>query len=364
MIDTTGKVKPCCRFVWDKSIPSQNLETQTIEQIFYSEHMKSLRKDALAGKKIPGCERCYQEQAAGKKSLRQRMNDNNATNKYNITDPKINYLELAISNDCNLMCRMCSSRFSHKLYDEEIEFYGKADITTRKTRSNIDAAYKFLESLNYIKFTGGEPLMIKEHWELLEEAVSKDVAKNITLNYSTNCTILPKEKHIRLWKHFKKIELALSLDSIIDEENEYQRHLTNQKVVLKNIDTFVDLTSNDLNNMVILSRPTVTIYNIYNTPETLDYLLSKGISANPTHLTHPQHQSITVLPKKLKNIVKDKFDNYRHTNNKNQESCDYLINYMYSEDNSNLYEKFLNHTYFLDKKRGQNFTKTYPYFDF
>lgn len=364
MIDPTGKVKPCCRFVWDQNMPKQSLETKTIEEIFYSDYMDTLRKDSLAGKKIAGCERCYQEQDAGKKSLRQRMNDNNATNKYSITNPKINYLELAISNDCNLMCRMCSSRFSHKLYDDEIEFYGKADITNKKTRSNIDAAYKFIDSLSYIKFTGGEPLMIKEHWNLLEKAVNENYAKNITLNYSTNCTILPKDKQIKLWKNFKKIELALSLDSINTAENQYQRHLTNQSIVLNNIDIFVDLANSVLKNLVILSRPTITIYNIYNTPETLDYLLSKNINANPTHLTHPEFQSITVLPKKLKDIVKNKFNNYQHTSDKNKQSCDYLLNYMYSKDNSELYEEFLNYTYFLDKRRNQSFTETYPYFDF
>jgi MoaA/NifB/PqqE/SkfB family radical SAM enzyme len=364
MIDTTGKVKPCCRFVWDKTLPTQNLETKTIEQIFYSNYMESLRKNSLEGKRIAGCERCYQEQDAGKKSLRQRVNDNSATGQYDLNYPKINYLELAISNDCNLMCRMCSSRFSHKLYDEEIEYFGRADIANRKTRSNIDAAYKLIDSLNYIKFTGGEPLMIKEHWELLHEAVLKGYAKNITLNYSTNCTIFPKEKHIELWSHFKKIELALSLDSIVKEENEYQRHLTNQKIALDNIQNFIKLSNTRLNNMIILSRPTITIYNIYHTPETLDYLESSNISVNPTHLTHPEYQSITVLPKNLKNIVKHKFDNYSYKSEKNKKSCEYLCNYMFSQDNSHLYQKFLDHTTFLDKKRGQSFKETYPYFDF
>jgi MoaA/NifB/PqqE/SkfB family radical SAM enzyme len=190
MIDTTGKVKPCCRFVLDNSAEELNLQSKSIHEIFHSDFMNSLREKSAMGEKIPGCRRCYEEQAGGKRSLRERVNGNSATNVYDLNTPKINYLELAISNDCNLMCRMCSSRFSHKLFDEELQYYGKTQIPEKKTRSNIDAAYNLLDNLLYIKFTGGEPLLIKEHWELLQEAVDRDLAKKITLNYSTNCTIL------------------------------------------------------------------------------------------------------------------------------------------------------------------------------
>jgi MoaA/NifB/PqqE/SkfB family radical SAM enzyme len=363
MIDTTGKVKPCCRFVWDNNIPDNTLQEKTIHEIFYSEFMKNLRKDSLEGKPISGCKRCYEEQLAGKKSLRQRVNANAATKEYDLENPKITYLELAISNDCNLMCRMCLGRYSWKLYDEEVEYYGKNPPYEKKTKSNIDCAYELLPNLRYVKFTGGEPLLIKEHWEFLQEAVHKKYAKNITLNYSTNCTVFPKDKHITLWKEFKNIEMAVSLDSIIKNENVYQRHLTDHNVVVQTIKKYVELSKNTL-RMHVLGRPTVTIMNVYMLPETVDWLESLGISTNPSHLTYPEWQSITVLPIHIKKQIKEKYDNFNFKSDKARNDCMYIINYMMSKDDSHLLNEFIKHTNFLDKKRGQSFKEQYPYFDF
>lgn len=361
MIDTTGRVKPCCRFVgWNLD---NNLNNKTIEEIFNSEFMQDLRTKSLNGERIDGCKRCYEEQDGGKRSLRQRVNGNPATNIVNLDNPNINYLELAISNDCNLACRMCSSRYSHRIFDEEKEYYGKTEIADKKTRSNIDAAYKLLDSLLYIKFTGGEPLMIKEHWELLQEAVDRDLAKNITLNYSTNCTVWPKEKHQEIWKHFKKIELCVSLDSIVKEENEYQRYFTNHEQALSNIKKYVEFSKNT--NMVVIGRPTITIMNIMHVPETIEWLLEAGLkTVNVTHLTYPAHQSISVLPLEVKNKIKQKFNTYNYKLEDTKVQCQYLLNYMFSEDNSKLLDEFKKHTLFLDKSRNQNFKETYPYFDF
>ena len=359
MIDTTGRTKPCCRFVEEPGT-NNNINEKSIVDIFNSDYMKSLREKSLNNVKIPGCIRCYEEQENNKKSLRQRVNENPATSVVNIENPKINYLELAISNDCNLMCRICSSRYSQKLYQDEIEFFGKAQIPSRFTRSNIDAAYELLPDLNYIKFTGGEPLIIKEHWELLEHAIARGYAKNITLNYSTNCTVWPKERIVNIWRQFKKIELALSLDSIVAEENEYQRYLTDHKTVLKNIEKYKDLESTLA--IAVSSRPTISIYNIYHLPETIEWLHDRDIKTNPTHLTYPVWLSVTVLPSVFKNIIVEKFQNYRFKRDKDQELAQYLINYMNSKNDSNYMPQFVNYTNFLDQRRDQNFNQVCWYF--
>ena len=110
MVGTTGEVKPCCRFAGMQK--EHDLNNIPINDIFNSNFMKDLRNKSLSGERIEGCKRCYEEQDSGKRSLRQRVNANKGTREYNLDDPKITYLELSISNDCNLACRMCSSRFS------------------------------------------------------------------------------------------------------------------------------------------------------------------------------------------------------------------------------------------------------------
>ena len=360
MIDTTGRTKPCCRFV-EESGTNNNINNSSIADIFNSDYMKSLRDKSLNNIKISGCVRCYEEQENNKKSLRQRINENPATNVVDVETPKINYLELAISNDCNLMCRICSSRYSQKLYQDEVDFFGRAQIPSRYTRSNIDTARELLPDLKYIKFTGGEPLIIKEHWELLELAISLGYAKNITLNYSTNCTVWPKERIVNIWRQFKKIELALSLDSIIAEENEYQRHLTDHKVVLQNIEKYKELESTL--PIVVSGRPTVSVYNLYHLPETVEWLHDRNIKVNPTHLTYPAWLSITVLPSQFKNVATAKFTTYKFKRNIDKDLSWYLINYMNSRDDSSLLPQFIKYTKFLDQKRNQNFNQVFWYFE-
>ena len=365
MIDGSGRIKPCCRF-GKNDMPEDNyLQKKSIQDTFYSTWMNELRNKSINGERITGCARCYQEEDNGKKSLRQRLNDNFmfSIGNADLENPKIEFLELAISNDCNLMCRMCDSRYSWKLYDEEVEYYQKNPAHEKKTRSNIDCAYDILHDLKYIKFTGGEPLIIKEHWELLETAIEKGYAKNITLNYSTNCTVWPKQRIVDIWKKFKKVELAVSLDSIDKNENEYQRHLTNHEQAIKNILKYADLSKTEI-NMQLIARPTVSIMNVYTIPETVEWLEENNISANPSHVTYPDWQSVTVLPEKDKMLIKEKYENFDYSCEKTKTHCMYIVNYMMSKDDSSLLNKFIDHTSFLDKKRNQSFKNIYSYFSF
>ncbi len=356
-IDGTGRVKPCCRFQGSIGKLEKNLDST-----FYSQEMSIVRKEMLSGNRPEGCKRCWQEEDSGKKSLRQRYKSHPDLGQINFDKPSIEWLELAISNDCNLACRMCDSRYSHKLYDEEIEFYGQSFSKNKRTKIDIESIFPHVSTLKHLKITGGEPLITPDHWKLLDYIIDNDHAHRIYLNYSTNCTVYPKQEMVDRWKKFKYVEIAISLDSIKKEENEYLRYGTDQETVIKNIEKFSKLrTEFDLR---LIARPTVTILNIYHLPETLEWLDSKNIKHNATHLSSPSHLSITVLPNELKEQISEKFDNYVYKFISTKESCKHIKNYMNSKDDSILFETFIKHTNYLDGKRNQDFKKTYPYFDF
>ena len=82
------------------------------------------------------------------KSLRQRYASHNKLGKWNTNKHSIEWLELSISNDCNLMCRMCDSKYSHKLFDEELEYYGKTQAKTKRTKMNIESIFPMCPLLN------------------------------------------------------------------------------------------------------------------------------------------------------------------------------------------------------------------------
>ena len=59
------------------------------------------------------------------------------------------------------------------------------------------------------------------------------------------------------------------------QENEYQRHLTNHSQAIKNIEKYVEIA--DEVGININARPTITIYNAYHLPETLEWLWERNI---------------------------------------------------------------------------------------
>lgn len=351
-IDGSGRIKPCCRF---KETENNNINTTTIENVFHSDTMNKRREDSLSGNAIDGCRRCYEEEENGKKSLRQRYNENDYLTLTDLNNPKIEWLELAISNECNLACRMCDSRYSTKWFDEEFEFVGKA---TPLTKINIAQIYPFVPTLKHLKITGGEPFVTPDHWRLLDYIIEQGYAENIYLNYSTNCTVYPKASIVERLKHFKWVEVALSLDSIIAEETEYLRFPSKHNDVIGTIEKFITLQ--DEINLKLIARPTVSLLNVYHLPETLEWLTNKGIRFNATHLTFPSHLSVTVLPKEDKSAVTEKFNSFEFTSEEAKAQCKYILRYMNSKDDSQ--NEFLKHTYFLDKSRKQSFADVYDYF--
>lgn len=355
-IDGTGRVKPCCRYQGSIGQIKQDLN-----ETFNSNLMQDLRVQMLQGNRPQGCDRCWQEEDSGKKSLRQRYAQHKKLGSVNLNNPKIEWLELAISNDCNLMCRMCDSKYSHKLFDEELEYYGKSQAKTKRTSMPIESVFPYVPTLKHLKITGGEPLITPDHWRLLDYIIEQGHAHHIYLNYSTNNTVYPKQHIVDRWKEFEYIELAISLDSIVAQENEYLRHGTKHNEALVNIQKFIEL-QNEI-NLTVIARPTITILNVYNLPETLEWLDEKNIRHNATHLTHPTHLSLTVLPDTAKKLITEKFDNYKFKNDTTRKSCEYIKNYMLSEDQSHLLAEFKRHTEFLDRSRNQNFKNTYPYYN-
>ena len=49
-----------------------------------------------------------------------------------------------------------------------------------------------LPDIKYFEFTGGEPWMIKQHFDLLQRAVDQGFARDIDIHYNTNATQFPK----------------------------------------------------------------------------------------------------------------------------------------------------------------------------
>ena len=105
MVDGTGRVKPCCRFLEDYRPKDHTLDNYSIQEIFDSDFQNDLRKRILAGERLEGCTRCYEEEDNNKKSLRMRLNEHPKVGAKTVDTEnyKLEYLELSLSNDLSLI---------------------------------------------------------------------------------------------------------------------------------------------------------------------------------------------------------------------------------------------------------------------
>ena len=368
-IDPTGRVKPCCRFAEAHRPKENNLQNKTLSDVFYGDWMNNVRSKMLNGEEIAGCIRCYQEESAGKKSLRERYHDNKdlpVEDLVDIENPRLKWIELAISNDCNLACRMCDSRYAWKWFKEEQAMYGETHNQQERTKSDISNIYPFINDLVHIKFTGGEPLLTPDHWKLLDKLLDERDCSEIFLNYSTNCTIMPKDSWVEKWMRFKKVEFALSFDSSDPAESEYIRWPAKWETTESVTRRFLELKES--HGLQVFLRSTISILNVWHMPESLEWWYNndtgpyKGM--NPTHLTFPENLCVTVLPTHIKERITEKFNNYQKTCSikKINDNLEYIKNFMNSKDDSRLLPSLKFYLESTDKYRGQDFFKSYPQF--
>lgn len=119
-------------------------------------------------------------------------------------------LDLRFDNKCNLKCRMCNPAFSSALYKEYVDlgFDLPKEWDSPYHIAVDDKEYEFIISqLKYTKvlfFAGGEPLTQDKFYEILQYCIDNDLAKDILLWITSNCTKL-KYKNYDLISMLKKV---------------------------------------------------------------------------------------------------------------------------------------------------------------
>lgn len=196
-INPNGSVKPCCRFSKDLNLKWNN----DPNEILNSKEYKDLREKAQENVYIDGCNKCYDEDKSGFMSLRQRFNK-----KFSRPKHSLEYLELAFNNVCNLTCIGCEPKYS-SLWGRKLGYISPEISNNFHLKDNF-------EDLSYVSFFGGEPFATQNHQQFLHFLIERNLAKNITIEYTTNCTLNPKPEWKETIKHFKKTIVICSIDGI------------------------------------------------------------------------------------------------------------------------------------------------------
>jgi radical SAM protein with 4Fe4S-binding SPASM domain len=363
-VQPNGTVKPCC--MYKDTLKKENGQEYKIQKdqfndIWNSDELATIRKRFLSGTQPRGCHRCWMEELSGKNSKRIR---DSRKYKHLITEeiifgkPAPRYLDLKLGNICNLKCRICSPQYSSKwiseqrkydIIDKNIKYYERLDWAEKSEIfwNNIESLIPILEHLD---FTGGEPFMIKEHFDLLHKIIKQGYAHKITLHYNTNGTQLPLDALDNIFPHFKSVDVHFSVDGI-GKHFEYQRHPAKWDQLLKNLNMWKTYESNKLDLSIC---HTVNVFNVLYLPEFIEWTENFDIKIYLNTLHEPLHYNISALPSFLKDVVKDKLLDYI------ERDFDQIIQFMENSDNSYQLKEFKRQIYRMDLVRVESFDKTFP----
>jgi len=373
-----GTVRPCC--LADDEIKDDNgtkfqLATADFVDIQNSKHMKILRQDFLDGKKPQTCRKCWNEERSGRTSKRMhtldRLKHILADQPWTADAKPLMFLDLKLGNICNLKCRICGSWSSSTFAVEEIAHDSsqdrknsfhyqmlKAGRWPRENQQFWQQIDQHLSDIRYIEFTGGEPFMIEEHFEMLRGIVDRGIAHQVEIHYNTNGTQYPRNA-IDIWKHFRTVEIAFSIDDL-DQRFEYQRDNAQWADVERNIKLFKSLRA-EHPNIQLQCCSTVNVFNVRYIDQLAQWIVQQQFDFVYWNMLHEAwYLSIASLPEIAKQDIAQHLNDATIPSQYRAE-FDRIIDFMTqgaSSDGKKLQEEIRK----LDQRRGQDLTKVAPEF--
>jgi sulfatase maturation enzyme AslB (radical SAM superfamily) len=266
-IDTAGNVMPCCAF--DTSHAPFNYADApiTINEYFNSNELKEIQNIFLADKIPIGCVKCISKEKYGMMSKRQKWENNRKDIPIIKNRQSPVFVEVAVSNKCNVACTTCDSFFSSGWNRYDKFMTGHPDFVKRQelvnTSFKVDNLFmnELLDSvvndkdLN-IELIGGEPLFNKSVVEFLNKFSDMELENGLTI--TTNCTLL-NDNVLSYLRKIKNLVIVCSIDAIGPLYNYIRDY--EFTVVEENIKKLLTLDA------IILIMPVFSLFNVFNIPE-------------------------------------------------------------------------------------------------
>ena len=335
-----------------------------------------LREENSFGNVKHECERCVSKQQNNLNTMRTGLNSKwydetkdliaKTAEDGTLSELQLKYWDFRFSNYCNLACTTCSPLFSTQWSKDFQKLHPGADKYSETQLIDLKEANVFwediednLETMKEIHFAGGEPLIMPEHWRILN-MLDERKKYDIALRYSTNGTTLGQKKQnvMEMWKKFDYVHLSISIDGEGDAF-EHIRYKGKWDQTLANLKTIRASRAVDF-----WFHPTVSILNIFRLTELHHELHINDLmpleSVHPLRGFHmenywvdrfhinplftPEYYSITVLPELLKEQAADKITKYGKKLEADTgipfSGWQNIIDFMYQHDNSHLWKQF------------------------
>jgi radical SAM protein with 4Fe4S-binding SPASM domain len=378
----TGEAYPCCHAEMGVGQVG-NCRENTLKEIWNSPKQRQLRQDMLTETKNPACQRCYEQEESGFFSGRRSANKHHGHHVGRVltTEPTghvnhfgMTYWDIRFSNLCNLSCRSCGHIFSSSWYQDQAQLAGSA-WTLNNSALNIAGRNKddmwsqlqpHLDYVEQIYFAGGEPLMMEEHYNILDE-LERRGRFDVRLIYNTNFTQtkLKDREVFDYWRKFESVAVGASLDAM-GPRAEYIRRGTDWHTVERNRRAMLEQCP----NVDFYISPTLSILNALHLPDFHRDWVNKGLlkaqDLNVNILQDPAYLRIDIATPEYKQQIEEKYQEHllwlRNRDQLNRATVGFesAINFLKATDNRQLLPKFWVKTQELDRIRKENVLETIP----
>lgn len=376
-VATTGAISPCCEFGGEVA----NLSASTLSEAWASDDLAAIRKAFVDGVALDACRKCFDRERSEGASLRLQSNRKFArwAEAIAAADTPLDAapdhpaaFDLRFSNLCNFKCRSCWHGASSKWYTD-----GKAigvTLSDRAEISSFDGVDDFLAQVGPglvqvedIYFAGGEPLMMPEHYALLERLIALG-RTDVRISYNSNMsrTTFRGQSVFELWKHFPHIDLTASVDAA-GTLGEMVRSGFRWETFVSNVGSVRE----EVPHVGLTFGITVSVFNIFGLPDLLDALARECDASYGEFFLHslqdpPQYRT-QILPASLKQRVSENIAEFMSHMDADDPGHDRLsdqlsgiIRYMDADDLSHLLPKFARVSGKLDALRREETAEYLP----
>jgi radical SAM protein with 4Fe4S-binding SPASM domain len=371
----TGEAYPCCHAEMKPGIVG-NCKTNTLAEIWQDKPMQQLRANMLSETPHAACTRCYEQEASGFFSGRKSANKHHGHHikKLESNPFEMTYWDIRFSNLCNLSCRSCGHIFSSSWYQDQAKLAGSNWKAQNKVlnyagRTETDMWTQLEPHLDYVEqvyFAGGEPLLMEEHYRILDELVRRK-RFDVRLIYNTNFTHtdLKGRSVFEYWKQFESVAVGASLDDM-GPRAEYIRKGTDWAVVEQNRRNMLAICP----EVDFYISPTLSIMNAYHLPDFHRAWVEAGLiragDLNVNILQDPPHYRIDIAPAEYKGRLMAKYREHiewlrgQDPLQRATQGFESAVTFMTATDNTLLIDTFWRKTHELDSIRKENILEVIP----
>lgn len=408
-ITNSGTYEPCRWMTHDGATRVNfNNNIHTVSPLtYFQKTMSELRTTMLEGGAPDMCNDCYAMEQHGKTSGRQRQLlkvgiqkqyfekslasstlksafDYSAINQGHTTRTVSDW-QIDLGNYCNGACVFCNPESSSRLATE-FQKIGLIDqLPPPSWCDDPDLMDQFVQvltssaDLHYLHFIGGETVITPGFKTILTALVDADLAKNITIGFTTNLTVWSDDIG-DLLTQFCQVNLGMSVETLTPV-NDYVRYPSRREHTQELLDRWVALAQQ--HDWLIQLRITPTCLTVHELHTVYDYAWQNNISVESCNfLDEPKFFRISVLPQEHRSIAIEAIEqwvNSHPTDQVNQiintrdpgvakeqivQDASSYLNYLKSvEDESYRLPDLVNYLRRLESNRGNSILNYLPQYE-